>query len=924
MPAQAVPGSGQKPVESLPRGVYRTEVESTPPATSTTHASRRTLFAAPPVEEVYVFQDSLDGRPLDDEGGWSHFDNSAGPTAWHIDTFQACSGRAWWCGMVDSTWIYDTNRAGYQNSWTQYLQNSVNLSGVAPGTNVTLTIHHRFNAELPYDVGSIEVSDVDDLWVPFAQFSGVVPPVGTGCDSFTVDIPESTWAKWNNLPLGPRPMPFRFVFTSDLEYSSADGRYDGDGWIIDNIRVNAGTQVRFYDDAENGQGSWTRTTLPAVGDYYNIASNVSTEDLCTDNRTNIWVLWDPVVLSLVPRLDDRLITPAVFVDRSSAVLTAFDVYRNLPLDACFYYSINYRSRNAGDPTWGVWKDPSGLLYYGSSKDWVRQKLILPEAGGKDSVQVMFIVKDYGQIYCGGSTGFSNIFTLFDNVAIGVKAVTPPIFIQRDLDLFNDTFRTTAFFGNDNFNTPLGDSAVVQVSTSRGYKNGFMFYRFNSGSWSSVALQKSATALPTYRFADVPSGNYPAGAALQYYFAVTDSADSIAYLPSKAPQAQTYFSASILPVKSATNPSLGCTDSLAAILFINNTAGREASPTIATALTAQGYKFDTWDVNGPTTGAGNTPGGSPVGDPFYFWPGATTNDLLRYSTIIWHAGSLSQFTIRQPDQALLQSWIQQPGKSRNLWVAGDDVAFELAILGEDYNSFLGFTMGARYLRDLWENFPQDTLHPILTGFSGTPSAGRLMHLNTDCPLIEDPDLAYLSTTAQTGGKSGNFLKYPNNFAAATRYATKYVSFGTDSARALFMAFNFNNIEEAGEQIRMMKNIMTDYFQVQACYFATGVESDPVGGTPPVPDMLFQNAPNPFNPATSIRYSISSAGLATIRIYSVSGALVRTLVERVHAPGVYTVRWDGKDDAGRKLGSGAYFYKLDTASGNIDSKKLILIK
>ena len=166
---------------------------------------------------------------------------------------------------------------------------------------------------------------------------------------------------------------------------------------------------------------------------------------------------------------------------------------------------------------------------------------------------------------------------------------------------------------------------------------------------------------------------------QYYFAVTDSVDSTAYLPAKAPQTATYLTASILPVKSAVNPALGCTDSLATVLFVNNNSGRETEATIAKVLTAQGYKYDTWDVNGPTSGAGNTPGGTAPGDPFSIWPGATVNDLIRYSAIIWHAGSLSQFTIPQTDQQLIQSWVQQPGKNRNFFIAGDNVAQELITL-----------------------------------------------------------------------------------------------------------------------------------------------------------------------------------------------------------------------------------------------------
>jgi hypothetical protein len=116
------------PAEQLPRGVYREEPMGQMPTGRVSRSSRRPHFPAPPVEEVYVFQDSLDGHSLDDEGGWTHYDNSGGPTAWQIDTFQACTGHAWWCGMVDSSWIYDTNRAGYDNNWTQILDNEVDLS----------------------------------------------------------------------------------------------------------------------------------------------------------------------------------------------------------------------------------------------------------------------------------------------------------------------------------------------------------------------------------------------------------------------------------------------------------------------------------------------------------------------------------------------------------------------------------------------------------------------------------------------------------------------------------------------------------------------------------------------------------------------------------------------------------------------------
>src|SRR6185503_17602245 len=176
----------------------------------------------------------------------------------------------------------------------------------------------------------------------------------------------------------------------------------------------------------------------------------------------------------------------------------------------------------------------------------------------------------------------------------------PSFVVRDLDLFNDTFQTTPFFRDDNFNSPLGDSSVVQVSASKGYKQGSMFYRLNNGAFTSVPLAKCVPALPTFFFADVPPGSYAANTTLQYYYSVTDSQNTVATYPVDAVASQHYLSASILPVKYPTNLPLGCTDSLASVLFVNRFSGREPVNLLAQSLTNLGFKYDTWDVNGPTS------------------------------------------------------------------------------------------------------------------------------------------------------------------------------------------------------------------------------------------------------------------------------------------------------------------------------------
>lgn len=88
-------------------------------------------------------------------------------------------------------------------------------------------------------------------------------------------------------------------------------------------------------------------------------------------------------------------------------------------------------------------------------------------------------------------------------------------------------------------------------------------------------------------------------------------------------------------------------------------------------------------------------------------------------------------------------------------------------------------------------------------------------------------------------------------------------------------------------------------------------------------LEPNSPNPFNPSTSIAFEVPAAGRAALRIYSVRGNLVRTLVDERLAAGGYRVRWDGRDDHGRAAASGVYFYKLEEGERSL-TRKMSLLK
>ena len=88
-------------------------------------------------------------------------------------------------------------------------------------------------------------------------------------------------------------------------------------------------------------------------------------------------------------------------------------------------------------------------------------------------------------------------------------------------------------------------------------------------------------------------------------------------------------------------------------------------------------------------------------------------------------------------------------------------------------------------------------------------------------------------------------------------------------------------------------------------------------------LQPNYPNPFNPATVIRFQLPQAAAVRLEIYDVLGQQVRTLVQGNREPGFHRVVWDGRDEGGRAAAGGVYFYRL-RAGEFTQVRKLLLLK
>ena len=103
-----------------------------------------------------------------------------------------------------------------------------------------------------------------------------------------------------------------------------------------------------------------------------------------------------------------------------------------------------------------------------------------------------------------------------------------------------------------------------------------------------------------------------------------------------------------------------------------------------------------------------------------------------------------------------------------------------------------------------------------------------------------------------------------------------------------------------------------------------ELSPVPGTVGVVGViLHQNVPNPFNPLTTISYELESAGQVNLQVFDLAGRLVRTLYSGSESSGQHEKVWMGRDQTGRTVATGVYFYRL-RAGRDVETRRMLLAK
>jgi hypothetical protein len=141
--------------------------------------------------------------------------------------------------------------------------------------------------------------------------------------------------------------------------------------------------------------------------------------------------------------------------------------------------------------------------------------------------------------------------------------------------------------------------------------------------------------------------------------------------------------------------------------------------------------------------------------------------------------------------------------------------------------------------------------------------------------------------------------------------------------------FYPLEEPIESIRLFGNLRGTFYLDDVILLAQVGPTQPTAVVEthdeitPAEVSLDPNFPNPFNSGTLIRFSLAHTSDIELAIYNLAGQKVARLAQGPRPAGIYRIAWDGRDDTGRDLASGLYFYRL-TAGSQLQTRKLMLLR
>lgn len=337
----------------------------------------------------------------------------------------------------------------------------------------------------------------------------------------------------------------------------------------------------------------------------------------------------------------------------------------------------------------------------------------------------------------------------------------------------------------------------------------------------------------------------------------------------------------------------------------------------------GIDYDAFHTADPEYGGGNGLAGK-----------AEPPQLAGYRTLLY-AGADADTNLLHVDTShgeledgvdLLESWMSLGDK--NLLLAAEHLAHELAGGGAGSLAFLEARMGVQFMAEDLHLFIGGQLHPQVAVTPGGTVVFPDTNLAVWSAVMEPPpaggfDVVVAEPGAVRLAGFGDDIcsPGPNPYSAATLYET------VDGGRCISIPYGLSTILPspcpggegfAGQPLATRTEVLSRIL----LYFG-----ESPGGIPtvvaPIDVFTARAYPNPSNPISKIEYSMPRSGHLRIRIYNLRGQLVRQLVDRNVGPGPGFALWNGTDGSGAPVSSGVYFYTA-TGAGKQVRGKFALVK
>jgi hypothetical protein len=917
------------------------------------------IFANGSRFEVVAWQEDFEsGAP-----GWVHYDGANSPNNWHIHNNNDVQGDVWWMG--DPALAQGTNIGGYYD--TQYLVLDTPARLINAG-NATLTFKLRYNVEAtsgataPYngwDACNVRVSTDNGLhWAPI---TGAPAYNMTSSYAFGFEhgegpnIPgwggvQNTWvnAEFDLSSFVGENVKIRFAFASDPAYSTGDAPAMF-GMMVDNISFGGYTNTGVND----GQMTWANM-VPLGGDLWSIVTDATapspTHAMRNQNDSG----------SYNPSMLNYLVSPAIVLPSSGDIRCDFMIMGSFS-DPNTFPEVDYFgwevSVNNG-VTWNAMSNPygsaTGTNYVYSDAPDVWSSMI-------ESYSLDGVITDYA----GQTAKFRWYFRSDADTPSGTGIIID------DFKIYNNIFIAAP----ENLTGVVTGSSVALAWMAPGSGGGG-----GEPGWLTYSADAMGSSIGTNGVADfdVAAKWDPLGATNSIYPYVGMNITKIQFIPAAATSTYavrvwTGGAATLVVDQAVTNPVIGQWNEIildtpftipsgAQIMAgfrcnatLGYPAGCDVGPqvegygnmmrwnnvwqTLSTVLATATYNWNIKVYVADATGreyvlGQDLPNNTQIASGTL---GAQVNPNRNRDVTAYKIFRNEVFVAEVPGTQLTYTDTNVPGGVQNYYTTAlygtyESLASNVASvfvyptsyveLGfDDGTSEIGYNVGSTKRMGVKFSYPTPIVLKNAKVYVHTVgSAGIILHVFDDdgtdgMPGTQLTQLQYPATSVVQGWNTMTW-----NTDVPINDGSFYITI-LETANASAIGMDTSSFGHSYKKITAAWEPVTEGEVMIHAIFDTGNDSeDPVT---PVIVLDANNFPNPFNPETTISFSLPKSGATSLKIYNLKGQLVRNLVNSEMSAGTQRVVWNGMDDSNKPVASGLYFYRVNNA-GNTITRKMLLAK